>query len=61
MQERGVTEADVESALAHEVRPPRQGNRPGRLIKCGFALDGRIIEVVLNQQGDVVNVLIPRR
>jgi len=61
MAERGVSEVDVDSALAQEVRPPRPGNRPGRLIRSGLDTRGRMIEVVQNEHGEIVNVLIPRR
>ena len=59
MAERGVSEADVEAALQQEVRPPRPGNRAGRIIRCGLDANGRILEVVMNEHGDVVNVLRP--
>lgn len=61
MAQRGVSEADVDAALEQEVRPPRSGNRPGRMIKTGLDRHGRMIEVVQNEHGEVVNVLIPRR
>ncbi|MHB1535730.1 MAG: DUF4258 domain-containing protein [Acidimicrobiales bacterium] len=61
MEERGVSPEDVEVALSQEIRPPRAGNRPGRLIKAGLDGSGRIIEIVQNEHGDVVNVLIPKR
>lgn len=59
MAQRGVTEADVVAALEQEVAPPRPGNRPGRLIRCGLDAGGRRLDVVLNEHGEVVNVLRP--
>lgn len=57
MAQRAVTEEDVEAALEQEVAPPRPGNRPGRLVRRGLDANGRILEVVLNEHGQVVNVL----
>jgi hypothetical protein len=59
MAKRNVSDADVESVLNHEVQPPRPGNRPGRIIKCGFDVKGNLLEVVVNDYGEVVNVLWP--
>lgn len=59
MEQRGVSEADVDAALAQEVAPPRSANRPRRLIRRGLDTSGRILEVVLNDHGQVVNVLRP--
>lgn len=61
MAQRGVTEADVVAALEHEARPPRKANRPGRMIRCGFDSDVDLLEVVVNDYGEVVNVLVPRQ
>jgi hypothetical protein len=60
MAQRGITEADVVAALEHEVAPPRPGNRPGRLVRCGLDAQGRKLEVVLNDHGQVVNAFRPR-
>ncbi len=59
MEQRGVSEADVVRALEQEVLPPRPASRRGRLIRTGFDTQGRMIEVVVNEHGDVVNVLLP--
>ena len=61
MAQRGVSVADVEAALAQEVRPPRAANRPGRVIKCGLDTSGRLLKVIVNEHGEVVNVLVPQR
>ena len=61
MAQRKVSEADVSSALERETAPPRRGNRPGRIIKRGLDTSGHPLEVVLNEHGEVINVLIPKR
>lgn len=62
MAERRVTMEDLLHALQHEVQAPRAGNRPGRIIRRGFAAGfTRIIEVVVNDEGQPMNVLIPKQ
>jgi len=61
MDQRGVTEAAVIAAFEQEARPRRKGNRPGRTIVCGLDTDGRLLEIVVNEHGEVVNVLVPKR
>ena len=59
MAERGISEADVDAALLQEVGPPRPGNRPGRLVRSGLDTDGRILDVVMNEHGQLVNAFRP--
>jgi hypothetical protein len=46
MAERGVTERDVEHALAHSTGPPRPGGRKDTLALTGLAEEGRPLIVV---------------
>ena len=59
MTERKVTKADVESVLTTEVKPPRPARAKGGTVRTGFAADGKLLEVVLTQHGEVLNVLWP--
>jgi hypothetical protein len=44
MELRGVTEPDVEQAIAHPIGAPEAG-QPGTLWIRGFAVGGRILKV----------------
>lgn len=59
MEQRDITDADVNSALELETQPPRPSNRIGRMIRRGFDAEGRLLDVVLNEHGEVVNTFRP--
>jgi hypothetical protein len=61
MAERAVSEADVEFALSQEVRPPRAAHRHGHIIRCGFDTSGSLLEVIVNEHGEVMNVFRPSK
>ena len=60
MEQRGVTEADVESALSHRVGPDKPGKRRGRREILGIDTRGEILKVIVNELNEVVNVLRDR-
>lgn len=53
MAERGISEADVESALRHRTGPPRPGDN-GRIVVIGYASGQRTLKVVLSADEQVV-------
>ncbi|HUF98429.1 MAG TPA: hypothetical protein VMM60_09900 [Ilumatobacter sp.] len=56
MVQRGVTFADIESAMAMQVETPRPGNKRGRTVIRGFTGSGKLLDVVLDEAGEPMNV-----
>lgn len=48
MELRGIRTDDVEAALRNGVGDPEPGSRPDTLVVSGFALDGRLLKVVVD-------------
>jgi Domain of unknown function (DUF4258) len=59
MAQRGITEADVSSALNRRSGKPRAGNN-GNIVVLGYASGGRILKVVLTpDQEEIVTAAWP--
>ncbi|MBW8780371.1 MAG: DUF4258 domain-containing protein [Acidobacteria bacterium] len=48
MAERGITEEDVRMALARATGGFRPGNKPGTMVKMGYAMNGKLLKVVVS-------------
>ena len=59
MADRGITEADVESALNRRFGEPRVGSN-GAIVVLGYASGGRILKVVLTpDQEEIITLAWP--
>jgi hypothetical protein len=58
MAERGITEADVESAMRRRIGLPLPGDN-GRVIVIGYGPGQRILKVVLTADEQVVVSVMP--
>jgi dienelactone hydrolase len=59
MEDRGITWADIRSALNRRSGQPRVGNN-GKIAVFGYASGGRILKVVLTpDQEEIVTVAWP--
>jgi hypothetical protein len=55
MQERGVLEDDVYSALANRVGPERSGRIPGSTVVRGLDTRGTLLDVIVSDLGEILN------
>lgn len=53
MAQRDITEADVESALKRRSGDPQPGNN-GTIVQLGYAVEGRILKLVLTSDKQTV-------
>ena len=48
MNRRGITEDDVEAVLRRPLGDPQPGSRPDTVLVTGYALGGRLLQVVVD-------------
>lgn len=48
MDQRGISEGDVEAALRRPIGAPQPGNRPDTVEVRGYAPGGRILKIILD-------------
>jgi hypothetical protein len=56
MTQRGITEADVVSALSKRMGGPQSGNRPSTMAIRGYATGGRLLKVIVSAADEDVIV-----